>query len=318
MAIVYVGKVYTTEVSSKAIKQVTCDKCGCQYAYVMLRRATGRGHSPYMLNNQGAADKATQRAQARLEAQMQSCDPVECPDCGWFSLEMVNAAKAKDWPWTPWGAGTGLDPNALWPEQRGHFPGRPTPIRIRPGRRPGKPPQHLLPPEIEPDGAITIHPERDALPNVCCNCLAPTDERALMQFTRMRIPPLHYPVCRSCGFKYNLIERTGMTITILLGMALTTMLFYPLFTGSVEAQRDPTMPVIMACALGLTVGAAVGGLLWLLVKKVMPAAVKLSAYDDPRNLYRVRFASPEFAEQVRQATAKVPLPRPAGQHAMAR
>src|ERR1051326_3619522 len=100
MPIVYVGRTYNVEASAATVKQVTCEKCGCHYAYMMFRRATGRGHSAYLLDNRGASNRAQSRAEKKLDEQLETCDPVECPDCGWFSREMVETTRRKSWKWS--------------------------------------------------------------------------------------------------------------------------------------------------------------------------------------------------------------------------
>jgi hypothetical protein len=85
---------YTAQVTGSTLKVVQCEKCQANYAYVMTRTSTGHGRSILFLDNAGAQDRARQRAEDNLNYRLENaCDPVPCPDCGWFQEEMLPKAR---------------------------------------------------------------------------------------------------------------------------------------------------------------------------------------------------------------------------------
>jgi hypothetical protein len=67
------------------IKFLRCEQCGKAYAYEMLRGADGETFR-----------SANMRLRSKLE---RSCDPVPCPDCGWYQQEMVHRLRMKHLAW---------------------------------------------------------------------------------------------------------------------------------------------------------------------------------------------------------------------------
>jgi hypothetical protein len=87
---IYFGRRYSAAMTGSVVRRVKCEKCPCEYAYELVRRGTGSGTSPYLLNNAGAQDLAQKQASRRLRKQLENgMDPVPCPDCGWYQVEMV-------------------------------------------------------------------------------------------------------------------------------------------------------------------------------------------------------------------------------------
>ena len=93
---VYVGRNYRAAVSGTVIKDVRCEKCGCEYLYRMIRRGEGSGSSPYYLNNEGAQRRANAGAKRQLQKLLaRGVDPVACPDCGWLQAQMVRELRRR-------------------------------------------------------------------------------------------------------------------------------------------------------------------------------------------------------------------------------
>lgn len=96
MIFVWARKIYRADISGAVVRRVTCEKCGCAYAYEMVRQGRGGGTSLYMLNNAGAEDRARTRASKRLRRELlHGVDPVGCPDCGWYQADMVREARRR-------------------------------------------------------------------------------------------------------------------------------------------------------------------------------------------------------------------------------
>src|SRR5260221_2651079 len=78
-------------VTQTAIKDATCEKCGCAYRYELVRR--GQGAIQYKFKGKDfQIDPASQRVVITKEFAEQlrkAVDPVACPDCGWYFTAMV-------------------------------------------------------------------------------------------------------------------------------------------------------------------------------------------------------------------------------------
>jgi hypothetical protein len=86
----YFYRTYTAAVSGSVLKRVRCTGCSSEYSYELRRTALGGGHSPFFLNNSGAALAADQRARANLARALdQDVEPVFCPVCGLYQPDMV-------------------------------------------------------------------------------------------------------------------------------------------------------------------------------------------------------------------------------------
>lgn len=86
----YIYRTYTATVSGSVLKRVRCEGCSSEYGYELQRTALGGGHSPFWLNNAGAARAAHERARANLSRALdQDIEPVFCPKCGLFQPDMV-------------------------------------------------------------------------------------------------------------------------------------------------------------------------------------------------------------------------------------
>lgn len=75
-------------VSGKATKQVDCCGCGRSYEYELSRTVWGKS-SKSAVTQEEADAQAMAEANTKLEAALaKDCDPVACPSCGAFSMEM--------------------------------------------------------------------------------------------------------------------------------------------------------------------------------------------------------------------------------------
>jgi hypothetical protein len=95
-----IGVNYTSIGRDTAIKQVKCEQCDSEYVYQMTRSAQGSGLSLFFADNEGAQERAAQRAQEAVrEKLLTSCDPVPCPACGWYQQYMVPRARYLRYKW---------------------------------------------------------------------------------------------------------------------------------------------------------------------------------------------------------------------------
>src|SRR5262245_9001076 len=71
------SKRYTARVQGQVWKTVECANCAYQFVYRLRRTGTGRGSSPYYLDNEGAQRRAEERAQRQLaKALANGCEPI--------------------------------------------------------------------------------------------------------------------------------------------------------------------------------------------------------------------------------------------------
>src|SRR6516225_1521586 len=91
-----IQKDYTAWRVGAVAKFVCCKKCGTEFAYTMMRHASGQGTSLYFLDNAGAEERAQRRAESKLQKALASeVEPVECPKCGCFQANMVREARRR-------------------------------------------------------------------------------------------------------------------------------------------------------------------------------------------------------------------------------
>jgi hypothetical protein len=77
--------------SGTTVKDVCCERCGFEYVYQFQRRtarevATNVGFYDYKAAEARASDNLT-------HVLRDSCDPVPCPNCGWYQRPMVLRAR---------------------------------------------------------------------------------------------------------------------------------------------------------------------------------------------------------------------------------
>lgn len=82
------------------VREVHCEKCGCDYAYEMVRRGTGAASTAYGLFANTRVKAAAAEAAKSLQQQLDhDQDPVGCPDCGWIQSGMVADLRRRAYRW---------------------------------------------------------------------------------------------------------------------------------------------------------------------------------------------------------------------------
>src|SRR5262249_30303497 len=85
---------YNATISQAVWKAVRCERCSTEFVYKMILQAEGTGASLYGLDDKGAQARASQRAREQLQAGRSSeCEPVPCPECGWYQRHMIPRAR---------------------------------------------------------------------------------------------------------------------------------------------------------------------------------------------------------------------------------
>jgi hypothetical protein len=300
---VYWGTRYTSTTTQHLIKQVTCEKCGCPFAYELVRQAAGMGSSAYNVGNQGAQQRAQQRAQATLNAMLANDeDPVPCPRCGWFQQSMVRKNSRFTWLWTPWGGGMNIDPNRDYPQRRGRFPGMP----IERDLSPGADPQPLIPmPDVEPNGIVTPRLLRDPLPSCCCQCLAPATLRVDIGNN------VDVLMCADCHRKNRRSRLLLVAGTILVPALLVDLLFFLLELASGEWHGNPLLLVgtpIFGLIPGGFLGLLFAGIVWIAYGQRHCHPALFAGRDAGRMTMRLRFHNAAYVQQLREHIAATRLP----------
>lgn len=103
-----VWKQFTCTTSGSIFKVVVCENCKARYVYQMIREAQAQGTSLYMLDNDGARNRAQSSAEAELKSRLtMDCDPVPCVHCGWYQENMVRRLRKERYRWLHYfGVGT--------------------------------------------------------------------------------------------------------------------------------------------------------------------------------------------------------------------
>jgi hypothetical protein len=103
MVFIPVGRDYTATHESTVPKDVTCEQCGREFYYLMKRQASGSASSPFFLDNRGAGARARDRAEEELRRLLETeCDPVPCPECGWYQSSMCATIRRSYHRWMVW------------------------------------------------------------------------------------------------------------------------------------------------------------------------------------------------------------------------
>jgi hypothetical protein len=91
---------YSSTMTGSVVKLVQCDKCASEFVYQMERSATETGTSVLFVDNKGAAERASSRAQAALLRKLErGIDVVHCPVCGWYQVSMIPKARKGHRQW---------------------------------------------------------------------------------------------------------------------------------------------------------------------------------------------------------------------------
>jgi hypothetical protein len=103
MVFIPVGREYNATHESTVPKDVTCEQCGREFYYLMKRQASGSASSPLFLDNRGASQRARDRAEEELRRLLVTeCDPVPCPECGWYQSSMFATIRRSYRRWMLW------------------------------------------------------------------------------------------------------------------------------------------------------------------------------------------------------------------------
>ena len=77
--LVYVSKEFHATAAGAALRGVVCENCGGEYFYEVSHVAVGSGSSPYHLNNEGARNRANERAEANLRKALRDAVDLRRP-----------------------------------------------------------------------------------------------------------------------------------------------------------------------------------------------------------------------------------------------
>lgn len=95
----YWNNVYVTFTASE-VQKYRCERCGDAYCFEAVATATGKGHSPFMLDDEEAARRAQRRARSRARRVVRTWHyPVPCPSCGWYQRAMLNGMRRRLYTW---------------------------------------------------------------------------------------------------------------------------------------------------------------------------------------------------------------------------
>lgn len=85
---------YTVKVSGSMWKPVTCENCGCEYAYQVKHQTDGSATNLLWLNKEGAIRNAENNANQSLETYLKNTDlNYHCPNCGCYQTDMIRRMK---------------------------------------------------------------------------------------------------------------------------------------------------------------------------------------------------------------------------------
>jgi hypothetical protein len=100
------GMDYTSTASGAVLKRVVCEHCQAEYAYTLERSAIGEGTSLLFIDNEGAAQRASSRAEQELQRKLErGIDVVPCPACGWIQKNMIPRVRREYRRWMLYAAG---------------------------------------------------------------------------------------------------------------------------------------------------------------------------------------------------------------------
>jgi hypothetical protein len=87
---IYWGRRFNSEHVGDRVVRVECDKCACEYFYLLTRIGVGAGTSSYGLNNASVARSAQKQSQRDLERRLTlEAELVPCPSCNWINKDLV-------------------------------------------------------------------------------------------------------------------------------------------------------------------------------------------------------------------------------------
>lgn len=88
---------YSTTVTGSEVRNVKCERCHAEFAYILSREGTGSDSSVLFLDSQAAEAAALKRATESLAVELKNAvDAVPCPKCGWYQQQMVESLR-EEW-----------------------------------------------------------------------------------------------------------------------------------------------------------------------------------------------------------------------------
>ncbi len=85
----------------RAVRNVRCEKCGCDYRYEIVRRGVGKATTVNGIGVAKAKARAAVRAQKAVTRLLQSAvDPVPCPRCDWLQPGMFTEIRRRRVEWS--------------------------------------------------------------------------------------------------------------------------------------------------------------------------------------------------------------------------
>ena len=295
----------------KTSRSVVCEKCGCVFVYQLTRDAVGEAMAPLvgvtLASQQSMVKDASERAKKELDKMLAAeCEPVPCPDCGWYQEHMVEEMNRRLIHWTPWGKPP-FDPNRDYPAAPCLYPGAPVPILVK--RADGRslscyPTLENQVPDVEPEGWITVALGQQ-WPAQCSICAAAATKVLAIATTVDRSRPTvgcGVLLCDACSDE---MMRKRKKLSNWAAVALLAVLVPSLFLVVLSAA-DFKFPAWVLSTGGIFVGAAI--VLFPFVRKGMfeqlQTAAPAVARQTLNSTLRIKFVSSEYTEVVRRHIAR--------------
>ena len=87
---IYYGKTFKASQAGERVVSVTCENCGCQYYYELIRIGSGASTASYGLGTASASRKAQAQSERDMQRRLAlEADLVPCPKCNWINDELV-------------------------------------------------------------------------------------------------------------------------------------------------------------------------------------------------------------------------------------
>jgi hypothetical protein len=88
---IYWEKKINAQSVGQRVVNVECNKCGCQYFYVLTRIGVGEGTAPFSIGTANATRSAQQESQRDVEQQLAAeAELVPCPSCHWINEDLIH------------------------------------------------------------------------------------------------------------------------------------------------------------------------------------------------------------------------------------
>jgi hypothetical protein len=85
------GTKFTVKARGSVWKPVTCEHCGCDFAYLVSVKASGEATNVLWLNKRAAIDSAHSHADQALRHALDTTEKaIPCPQCGRYQRRMVS------------------------------------------------------------------------------------------------------------------------------------------------------------------------------------------------------------------------------------